>query len=56
MNADLLKKLTRHTDLLAAGAVVLEEHARGTVQLRNDHAFGAIDHKRTFFGHVGNVA
>ena len=33
-----------------------EEYTRRAVQLRNDHALGTIDDKRTTLGHVGNLA
>ena len=45
---------------LAAGVrlalVVLEEHARRTVQLRDDHALGAVDDERAVVGHERNFA
>ena len=34
--------------------VVLKEHAWGAVQLRHDHALGAVDDERAFFGHQGH--
>ena len=37
-------------------AVVFEEHARRTVQLRNDHALGAVDDERAGGGHERNFA
>jgi len=36
--------------------VVLEEHARGTVQLRDDNALGAVNDKGTVVGHERNLA
>jgi len=36
--------------------VVLEEHARRAMQLRNDHTFCAVDHERTVVGHQRNFA
>jgi hypothetical protein len=36
--------------------VVLEEHARRTVQLRHDHALGAVDDERALVGHQGHFA
>ena len=33
-----------------------EEHTRRTVKLRYNHTFSAVDHKRTTWGHVGDVA
>ena len=36
--------------------VVLEEHARRTVQLRDDHALGAVDDERAVVGHQGHLA
>ena len=33
-----------------------EEHTGRTVELRHDNAFGAVDYKCTFFGHVGDRA
>jgi hypothetical protein len=37
-------------------AVVLEEHARGTVQLGNDDAFGTVDDEGAVGGHERNFA
>jgi hypothetical protein len=37
-------------------AVVLEEHAGRTVQLRHDHALGAVDHERTGMRHQRDFA
>ncbi len=37
-------------------AVVLEEHARRTVQLRDDHALGAVDDERARLGHERYLA
>jgi hypothetical protein len=37
-------------------AVVLEEHARRTVQLRNDDALGAVDHEGAGGGHERDLA
>ena len=37
-------------------AVVLEEHARRTVQLRDNHALGAVDNKRAVGGHQRQFA
>lgn len=37
-------------------AVVLEEHARRAVQLRDDDTFGAVDDERTGAGHERNLA
>ena len=34
---------------------LVEEHARGTVKLRNDNSLGAVDDERTCGGHVGDV-
>ena len=36
--------------------VVFEEHARRTVQLRNDHAFRAVDDERALLGHERHFA
>ena len=36
--------------------VVLEEHARRTVQLRHDHALGAVDDERAVVGHERHFA
>jgi hypothetical protein len=36
--------------------VVLEEHAGRTVQLRHDHALGAVDDERALVGHQGHFA
>ena len=36
--------------------VVFEEHARRTMQLRNDHTFRAVDDEGTLFGHQGHFA
>ena len=36
--------------------VVIEEHARRTVQLRHDDALGAVDNKRTVIGHQRHFA
>ena len=33
-----------------------EEHTGRTVQLRNDHTFGTVDHKRAVVGHIRNHA
>jgi len=33
-----------------------EEHPRGTVQLRYDYAFGAVDNERAARSHIGNGA
>ena len=37
-------------------AIMLEEHPGRTVQLGNDHALGAVDHKRTGMGHKRDFA
>ena len=37
-------------------AVVFEEHARRAVQLRDDHALGAVDDERAVLGHERNLA
>ena len=36
--------------------VVIEEHARGAMHLRNDDALGAVDHERAVHGHERHVA
>ena len=36
--------------------VVFEEHARRAVQLRHDHALGAVDDERAVVGHQGHLA
>ena len=36
--------------------VVLEKHARAAVQLRNNHALGAVDDEGTFVRHQGHFA
>ena len=36
--------------------VVIEEHARRAVHLRNDHALGAVDDERAVVRHERNVA
>ena len=36
--------------------VVLEEHTRRTVQLRHDHALGAVDDERALLGHQRHFA
>ena len=36
--------------------VVVEEHARRAVQLRHDHALGAVDHERAVVGHQRHFA
>ena len=36
--------------------VVLEEHARRAVQLRDDHALGAVDDERALVGHQRHFA
>src|SRR6185369_17359246 len=41
---------------MGLAAIVLEEHAWRTVQLRNDHALGTVDHERTSGGHERNFA
>ena len=37
-------------------AVVVEEHARRTMQLRDDHALGAVDDEGAGVGHERNLA
>ena len=37
-------------------AIMLEEHARGAVQLRDDHAFGPVDDERSGGRHERNFA
>ncbi|MNV16396.1 hypothetical protein D3C71_1071570 [compost metagenome] len=41
---------------MALALVVIEEHARRTVHLRNDDALGAVDDERTVIGHERHVA
>ena len=40
---------------MGLAAVVIEEHTRGTVQLRYDNALGTVNHKGTVFRHQGNL-
>ena len=48
---------TRRVELRAVGVHALaEEYARRAVQLRNDHALGAVEYERTAVGHVGDGA
>ena len=37
-------------------AIVLEEHARRAMELRDDHALGAVDDERAVFGHERDFA
>ncbi len=41
---------------MGLAAVVVEEHARGTVQLRDDDALGAVDHEGAVVGHERQLA
>ena len=41
---------------MGLAAIVVEEHARRTVHLRDDHALGAVDDERTVRGHERHVA
>ncbi|MCY1234438.1 hypothetical protein D9M72_470210 [compost metagenome] len=41
---------------MALALVVVEEHARGAVHLRNDNALGAVDDEGTVVGHERHVA
>jgi hypothetical protein len=41
---------------MGLAAIVLEEHARGAVQLADDHALGAVDDERARGGHERDLA
>ncbi len=41
---------------MSLAAVVIEEHARAAMQLRDDDAFGAVDDERAVLGHEGQFA
>ncbi len=53
-DAGVIEQLLRAALRLALVAV--EEHTRGTVQLRHDHAFGAIDDEGAVLGHERHFA
>jgi hypothetical protein len=41
---------------MGLAAVMIEEHARAAVQLRDDDSFGAVDDERAVLGHEGQLA